>query len=235
MNLTISKRDAKLLLILLGIIILLVAYLAIYNPYSAKTAAVEAETAALQPELADLMGYYENLDSYYAGIDAAAQTVEAELRNYPAAIRSEDVILYAVAMENQTGASIQSISFHAEEIQSQFSVMDKAADGSYSTRELTAWRTGATVSCSLGYQQLKKVIDYVNKSGDRSALENVNVTFDSENGQLTGDIGFNQYFVASADDAYAPTAVSGVTLGRDDLFGTAAPAGETGAAGNVIG
>ena len=238
MNLTISKRDAKLLLILLGIIILLVGYLAIYNPYTAKTEAVEAETAALQPELADLMSYYDNLDEYYAGTDAAAQTVEAELRNYPAAIRSEDVILYAVAMEKQTGATISSIAFAGEEILSQFAVMDKAADGTVAARDLTAWRTGATVSCSLSYQQLKSVIDYVNKSGDRSSLESVSVTFDSESGQLTGDVSFLQYFVAAADDEYVPSGVSGVTLGRADLFGTVAQTAQTGdtaGSGSVIG
>ena len=91
MNLTISKRDAKLLLILLGIIILLVAYLAVYNPYTTRTEAVEAETAALQPQLQELQGYYQNIDSYYAGIDSAAETVEDELRHYPAAVRSEAV------------------------------------------------------------------------------------------------------------------------------------------------
>lgn len=236
MNLTISKRDAKLLLILLGIIILLVAYLAVYNPYTTRTEAVEAETAALQPQLQELQGYYQNIDSYYAGIDSAAETVEDELRHYPAAVRSEDVIMYAIAMEQQTGASISGIAFTGEEIVSQFAVMEKAADGSLASRDMTAWRTGSTVNCSLGYDQLKSLIDYINKSGDRTALDIVSVTYDSESGGLTGEATFYKYFVASAGDAYVPAAVPGVTLGRADLFGTVPAAAQTDTgAGSVIG
>lgn len=217
---TISKRDAKLLLILLGIIILLVGYLAVYNPYVNKTEAVEAETAALQPELTELQGYYQNLDTYEAGIDSAAGTIDNEMANYPTDVRPEDLIMYAIKLEDKIGLSVSSISFSGAEDILDFQLPVKADDGTYSLRDVSAYSSGMTVNCNLGYQQLKDMIDYIADTEHRTSLDTVSVNFNSEDGKLIGTATINKYFVAGADETYVPTEVPNVPLGTDDLFGT---------------
>ncbi|MEG1633687.1 MAG: hypothetical protein RR314_06490 [Oscillospiraceae bacterium] len=231
---TISKRDAKLLLILLGIILLLVAYLAIYNPYIAKTEAVDAEIAALAPELSELQGHYANLDAYKSGIDTAAELMDSELRNYPSAIRDEDLIMYATTLQDKTGLRLTGVAFTGAEAILQFQEVSVAENGAVALRDVTAWRSGATATMTLGYQELKDMIDYISKTRTRTSLESVTVTFDSETGELTGDLTFNKYFISGAGDVYSPTEVPSVPLGKDNLFGTLTPAAEAGDA-TIIG
>lgn len=68
---TISKRDAKLLLCLLGIGIFLLFYLAVYGNLNSQAEKVRADTAALMPELTELRGYNTNRETYQKGIDDA--------------------------------------------------------------------------------------------------------------------------------------------------------------------
>ena len=225
---TISKRDAKLLLILLGIIILLVGYLAVYNPYVGKTETVEAESAALQPELAELQGYYSNLDSYYAGIDDAADTVQEELEKYPSDVRPEDLIMYVISLEDKIGLDITSIVFSGVDPIITFQTVDENEDGTYAVRDVSAFRSGMTVSCSLGYQEMKDMIDYLADTPLRTALDTVSVSFNSETGKLVGTATINKYFVAGADEEYVATEVPTVPIGTDDIFGTFTVSAESG-------
>ena len=217
---TISKRDAKLLLILLGIIILLMSYLAVYNPYLEKIEAVEAETAALRPELEKLQGYYQNLNVYQAGIDSASETMTAELANYPSDIRAEDLIMYAVSLENKVGVKVTGITFSEPQPILSFQTISETSDGGWDAVDLTAYRTGMTVSCSLGYQALKDMADYLADTQYRTALDTVSVSFNSESGELIGTAGINKYFVASGTEDYQATEVPKVSIGTDDIFST---------------
>jgi len=225
---TISKRDAKLLLILLGIIILLVGYLAVYNPYVGKTEAVQAETAALQPELSELQGYYQNLDSYYAGIDSAADSMAEELENYPTDVRPEDLVMYTISLEEKIGLDVTSIIFSGVDPIMDFQTVFANEDGSYSTRDVSAFRSGMTISCSLGYQEMKDMIDYLTETPFRTALDTVSVSFNSETGKLIGTATIVKYFVAGADEVYVATEVPTVPIGTDDIFGTFAVSAEIG-------
>lgn len=233
MNLTISKRDAKLLLILLGIVILLVAYLAVYNPYISKTDAVRAEADALRPQLSELQGYYANLDAYNAGIDECADTMSTQLERYPTDVRSEDLLMYAVQLQQSTGIAVQGISFTGPEVLSQFSEISKADDGTYTTRDAAAMRSGATLTMSLSYQSLKDLLDTLSGEAHRTALDNVGVTYDSETGALTGDATFYRYFITGDGDEYVRTTVPSVPLGTEDLFGTVPGADGTDTGGDV--
>lgn len=225
---TISKRDAKLLLILLGIIILLVGYLAVYNPYVNKTEAVEAETSALRPTLEELNGYYQNLDSYYAGIDSAADTMEEELAKYPTDVRPEDLVMYAINLEEKIGADITGIVFSGVDPIMDFQTVSENEDGTYSIRDVSAFRSGMTLSCSLGYQEMKDMLDYLIDTNFRTALDVVSVSFNSETGELIGSASINKYFVAGSDEEYVATQVPTVPIGTDDIFGTFTVSAESG-------
>lgn len=217
---TISKRDTKLLLMLLGIIILMATYLAVYNPYISKTEAVQAETAAIKPELTELEGYYENLSTYQAEIESFRQTIEDELKNYPTQIRPEDLVMYAIGLEDSIGLNISSIAFSQTEPMMPLQLPQQDESGLFSLREASAYHSGMTISFALGYQQLKDTIDYLAKTDKRTALDTISVSFNAEDGGLLGTATINKYFVAGPDETYVETIVPNVPIGTDDLFGT---------------
>lgn len=221
---TISKRDAKLLLILLGIIVLLVCYLAVYSPYTTRADSVRSETEALRPTLEQLQSYSQNLDAYKADTETAKTAIADALTRYPTDVRQEDLIMYTVDMADRTGLSVDSISTDTPAALLQFTENTENADGTLTPRTLTAFTRSATLSCSMTYSALKSMIDYISTSALRTALDSVTVSYDSETAGLTGTVTFDKYFITGDGDTYTATDVPSTALGRDNLFGTLTPA-----------
>lgn len=219
---TIRKRDAKLLLILLGAVVLLIGYFSIYIPYSALADGVTSQTDALRPQLTKLQGYYQNLSAYRTGTDSAKSTIDAEMKRYPTDVRPEDMIMYAETLRTNFGLNVKSISFSRPAPLLQFKGIEAKGNG-YSIRSLTAYKRSMTISCDVSYQKMKDMIDYINSTGLRTSLESITVSFDSGSGQLTGDAVVDQYFVTGDGDKYTATQVPDVSLGKGDLFGTVSP------------
>jgi len=221
----ISKRDANLLLILLGILLFVAGYFTVYLPYQNKTEALQAEIAALRPTLSELKGYEEKLDSYKAGIDGMEGKIAAEMERYPTDVRPEDFVVYAIELEEKIELDVTGIQFEDPVLISQFDSIRKNGE-QYTVTPLAAYAYAATANCSLSYEELKDLIRYVNETPLCTKLDNVSVSFDSENGGLTGFFTLDKYFITSGSDPYVPTKVPDVALGTDDLFGTfgAAPA-----------
>lgn len=215
----ISKRDANLLLILLGILLFVAGYFTVYLPYQNKTEELQAEIAALQPTLSELKGYEEKLDSYKAGIDEMEGKIAAEMARFPSDVRPEDFVVYAIELEEKIGLDVTSLDFAEPALISQFDGIKK--DGSaYTVTPLTAYRYAATAKCSLSYEELKDLIRYINDTPLCTKLNNLSVSFDAESGELIGSVALDKYFVSSGSDPYVPTRVPSVRLGTGNLFGT---------------
>ncbi|MEA4966114.1 MAG: hypothetical protein VB055_09870 [Oscillospiraceae bacterium] len=219
MNITITKKDAKLLLVLLGILILLVGYLAVYTKYSNLTDDMNGEIKDLKVTADELQGYYDKLDTYRAGIDAADAVVTAELAKYPSAVRYEDQVMYAIGLQEDTGLEVTGIAYANPVQVSAFQRLTR--DGNTVTASnVTAMEYPVTLTMNLTYAQLKGLISYVDATELRTALDIVSVSFDAEIGNLTGSVVINQYSVSDGTEPYAATEVPDVPLGVSDLFGT---------------
>ena len=215
----ISKRDARLLLLLLGIVIFLFGYFGVFSPYQAKTEEVRDEISALTPTLRELQGYQDHMSAYQAGIDESSATIETEMARYPADVRTEDLVMYAIYLEKDLDIDVTSIEFSDVAAIAQIDSIAKTADG-YAITPLTAYQCSMTASCDLSYAELKSLLLYPGKAPARTTLGSVSVSFDSESGQLVGSVIFDKYFIASGSDPYVPTEVPKVELGTRDLFGT---------------
>ena len=216
----ISKRDQKLLLILLGLVVFLISYMGVSRAFNNKQAAIQEQIAALVPQDEELKGYYSNLATYQSEIDRMESSVDVSLASYPSDIRSEDLIMYANELQNKVGISVQSISITEPEVISQFSIPKKNGDSSYELVPVAALRTGVSISCALNYDQFKKLIDYIYKSSKQTALVNVSVNYSAETGGLLGNVAIEKYFIASSDYTYSPTNIPKIDSGTTDPFGT---------------
>jgi hypothetical protein len=218
-----SVRDQKLILILLGIVIFIGVYLGVYSNYDKKAEALEQEMAALQPRLSELQAYRDKSEEYRRGIDEAKEIISAELGQYPNDVRSEDMLMYAVELENEVGLNVSSAAFtEAEYIMDLRSVREKA-DGSYETVAVSAYRSSMDVACSLTYPELKNTIEYINYTPYCTRLNSLAVSYDAETGELTGSVKIDKYFITGLDDTYYETYVPPMPLGTSNIFGTILP------------
>lgn len=216
---SISKRDQRLLFVLLGIAVFLVLYLLVYKSYNDKKADVQTQIDSLMPRLTELQGYNANLSSYQDGISKIENSVSTELSKFPSDVRSEDMIMYANELEDKLDISVQKIDIVPPELISQFNIPKQTSDG-YTLVPIAALRTGIDIDCTLDYNQLKKLINYIYATKQRTTLKSVNVSFNAETGGLVGTVSIEKYFVSSADYTYQKTDIPSVKKGTSDLFGT---------------
>jgi len=217
--LSISKRDQRLLLVFLGLAIFLFTYLTISKSYNEKRDAVQSEINSLSPRLNELQGYYANLGSYQDGISEIEDSVSTELSKFPSDVRSEDLIMYSNELEQALGIEISSISVVPPELISQFNI-PMEVDNGFKLVPVAAMRTGLNVECSMNYEQLKKLIDYIYSTKERTTLKDVSISFNSTSGGLIGSVSLEKYFVSSADYKYEKTEMPPVNMGTTDPFGT---------------
>ena len=215
----ISKRDQKLILVLLGLAVFLTTYLGICRPFNTKKADVEAQLAELQAQADTLNTYAANQTSYKDEMNRIGDELSAELSQYPGEIRSEDLIMYATELEDKIGIKVSNISVSSPEVLSKLSVPEKSGD-SYSLVPVAALKIGLTLSCSMSYDQMKNLINYVNNNSGKAELADVTVNYSSTDGKLTGTVTINKYFLASANYSYSKTSIPPVQQGTNDPFGT---------------
>ena len=216
---SISKQDQKLILVLLGLVVFLVAYFGICKTYNARKADAEMQISTLNAQVEELRVYSSDQASYQSEIDRLDAEISNELSKYPGDVRSEDLIMFAIELEEKIGIKIDSVSVAVPESVSTFSIPRYSRD-SYEIVPIAALRTGMTISCALSYDQLKKLIDYVYASSKKSDISNVSVSYNAETGGLIGTISIDRYFIASEDYTYTQTEIPPVSQGADDPFGT---------------
>lgn len=215
----ISKRDQRLLLVLLGLAIFLFTYLTVCRAYDAKREELQSQIDSLAPRLAELRQYSSNLSSYQEEISKIEDSVDSELSKFPSDVRNEDMVMYADELQKNIGIKLNGISVAKPELMSRFDIPRESADG-YKLVPVAAMRIGADIDCSMNYSQLKSLINYIYSTKEKTALKSVNISFNAETGGLTGTISVEKYFVSSADYSYQKTNIPSVETGVSDPFGT---------------
>lgn len=213
-----SKRNINLLMVFLGLVIFLAAYLLV-KPYEAKTQELRDEIAALEPRLAELREYEANRPVYEAGMDASIKNVEAELKKYPNDIRSEDLIMFAVGFRDEIKLEVGSISFSQPELVSRFQIVTEGENGAEFV-PMAAMRRVLTAGCEMDYVQLKRFLDYIYQQPYSTMLESISISYNSSSGKLLCSADISKYFVSTNDYTYYPTEVPDVPLGTNDPFQT---------------
>lgn len=216
---SVSKRDQNLLLILLGVAIFLVTYLMVYRSYNAKSEALQAQIDTLTPRLTELRGYSANVGEYQQKIDEIGGSVARELQDYPADLRSEDLILYANELENKLGLELTGVTANPPELVAQFSLPKKSGE-SFTLVPVAALRTGLDIQCGLDYGQFKKLLNYIYATKQRTALSSVDLSYNATTGGLSAAVSMEKFFVSSMEYIYEKTGIPGITQGVDDPFGT---------------
>lgn len=216
---TISKRDLNFLLALLGLVAFLALYFFVSQSFQEKADAINASADTLRPQLTELEDRLANLPTYEQGIADYRAAITDTLAQYPAGVEEEDFLVYLLGMESETGLQMQSVSFDTPAVLLQFPC-EVERDGQAAAADVTAWRTGAVMTGTLTYPQLKKAIDYLYASRQRTGLDALSVSYNAESGGLTATFTVAKYLMAWDGKANSSAEMPQLNLGTANLFGT---------------
>lgn len=219
----ISKRDAKLLLILVGVVVFLLSYLLVFNRYNNKRDEVAAQLAALQPQLSTLEGYYSNLATYQTAIDDDKTEVKSEMDRYPTEIKTEDQILYAMDLEKNVGIKASALAFTDPVLVNEFKGI--AGQDEAAPVLMDAYQTVMNISCDLTYPQLKALLHYIYATQEHTSVSSVSVSYDAEKAELTGTVGVCQFYLTYPGAEPEIHGMPAVPQGTTNLFGSVESAG----------
>lgn len=215
----ITKRDLNFLLALAGLLIFLALYFLVAQNYQQLTESKTAAVAALEPRLTELEKHNANLTNYEQETEISKENIAMTLKEYPAKIENEDFLVYLLNLESNIGLVMQSVSFDAPTVILQFPC-DVEVDGEITTMDVTALRTGAVMTCTLNYTQLKRAIDYLYASGDRTALNSLSVSYNAATGGLTATFSIAKYLIEWEGAPYVSAEMPRRNVGTPNLFGS---------------
>lgn len=82
------------------------------------------------------------------------------------------------------------------------------------------YRTQDTIQFTSTYQSLKDVVEYLAGRTGRMTIDNINASFDSSAGNLTGSLTVNMFSMAGTGGTYSEPDAGVVPYGTDNIFGT---------------
>ena len=264
MDMNISMRDKKILLMFLGVGVFAAGYFFGYRPQMEEAQSIQASNESLQERLDELLKLAENRDYYLEETESLNAKVDEYTSAFPADIRPEDGIVLSMNMENSLDMQISNVGLGTREFvaaldgstedplanmpdqtlseqanaqtQSQIDEIEGTDVQGDKERQAASDAEVASLSDTLTspvlyriqdsmqftgtYASLKDMVDYLADQAGRMTLDNVNASFDSSTGNLSGSITVNLFAMAGTGKTYTEPDAGSVAYGTSNIFGT---------------
>ena len=237
MNMKLSKRDLKFILMLLGLVIVVASYYLVYTPAVERTEAIEAQNAELQTQVSRLEELNANKAEYEKSIIDMNEEIAALTAEFPAATKEEDGVYFAHLMEqNVVGdVSISAVTLGNPEVVLVTEVVNGATEGTTeesvdaatveggvaaTVSEYTMYRTRNAFVYSTGYNGLKNLVNTINHQMDKITIQTLSVSYDTGTGLLSGTVDTNFFTMEGTEREYSKPNLPFVNEGTSNIFKT---------------
>ena len=215
----ISKRDKALLLVLAGVLLLAASYFFVYKPSIAKKAELETQLATLQQREAELVNLENNMDFYKSEITRLEGEKAEYLACFPADIKEESEIMYAVELENNVDIEFTALNY-GDPISLLDEVVAETKEGEVVEDVLGGYCLPMTMNYSATYNGLKNTITHTNMHQNRMVIDAVTASYDASTGNLSGQMTLNMFYMTGTDNSYHEPYVPSMGIGVSNIFGT---------------
>lgn len=225
-----SARDKKIVIVLLGAIVLALAFFFGHRPLKEKRDILNAENASLRDMYADLSMKAADADMYSKEIKQMNSKMEEIFVHYPSSLLTENEIMDAVSFETETKSIISSLSISepvAVEIgASESGEVQYAEDGTpiensaQATVPYELYNVATNITFEAGYEGMKQLIDIIATDSKKKSVGTLSAVFDNEQGKISGNMAYNTYFVNGLDKPYVEPTVPAIKHGTKNIFGT---------------
>ncbi|MDD5955664.1 MAG: hypothetical protein PUC40_01595 [Lachnospiraceae bacterium] len=221
MKMQLQKKDIKLIIVLVGVLILVVAYFVVYRNYDQQTQDLQSQIDSLQPELQQLREYDEHKQEYLDGTEAYKENMKSIMSSLPTSVWTEDQIMLARRMEEDLDITDTSESFADPIVVTQFKGTPLDDIDNYSDQvDMTSNKYQMTLAADMDYSQMKDFLDYVYDEDYMTGLDSITMNYDAEKADLSVSAVINQYTLSYQDAPEEDHKVPEVSKGVKDPFGT---------------
>lgn len=212
-----TKKDKRLLLVLLGLVIFALAFFGLVKPFQEKTAALEAQITSLIGERDLLLSHRAKQDEYLEEMQRIGRLSQQELQGFSTDVRSEDLIMYANELQEKIGLQIGGILVEPPQALMRLQ-LPPDAQGTSALCAVLIMESRLQMNCTLSYNELKQLINYVNANPKKTSLGLVAVSYSGEGGKLAAQLSISRYFQVTEPYEYTETQIPPVEKGSPDPF-----------------
>ena len=199
----VKKSEIQLLIAVLGILLAVVTYFLVYAKFNDLADSMESQNMSLRSQVSTL----EVLDQRKADYLAATEKMQSYITNFesrfPVDILPEDSIMMVKNMEDATRTKVANISFGTE------------AEVPYT--HMYELPLGISISCT--YNDFKGLVRYIYNQQERQSIQSVSISYNSEEGMLSGNMTLNTYYLMGTDKEYSEPYIPAMEMGVDTIFG----------------
>ena len=226
---TVSDRDKKILYVLAMVIVFYLAYQFGYTKLVEKTDEYTNEYRERNAVYSDLSAKNAKLSVYKADTETYDEEYKEIMASYPAGSSTEELIIYIMKFEEETGLWFSSISLSGESAIYSFGNYSSTnpSDSAYIiSSDYVGYQAPITLTYQCSYNQFKEFLDYLNDYQYRYTIDTVSCSYTdttaSENsdgtGTVTGSMQISQYYVTGSDRTYNDITLPSVRVGTSNIF-----------------
>lgn len=233
MQIDISMKEKKLILILLAFVLLFVAYQFGYVVLTNRATANNQEILELEDRVASLELMNINKSMYTNGVTDCNDKMEAIRAEFVKEETPESSIMFIRNMEKNLGIEVYELNLFDKALisnltldQSQASTESSESTGDTSTDSSgdqfvqTGYNYAVDMKFKCSYEELKKMITYINEYQYMREIQSISVVFDADTGELIGELTMNIYTLEEATNEYVEPNTGITNFGTENIFGT---------------
>ncbi len=221
MNLKISDRDLKLLLLIAIVAIVALAYWGNVKITDGNSI-IEAEVNELKLRYDDLKIKDANRKHYQDETARYVKLYTGIMNRYGNGLDQEHNIMLLKAAEDKTGVWIKSASLSGVSSIYNFgnvtsSNPTRAGEKVYNSTDIGVTST-MTISYEGKYDQVKEFINYLNTHDSKNLISNISMTYSPATELVTGSMQFAQYGIVGSEREYKDLVIKSVAVGTENIF-----------------
>lgn len=221
-----EKKNSNngMMLLLVPVLIVALAFLAykyLVTPLLTQKKELNDTKYELQVRKIELQNLKQREVEFKDSIETARTKVNASLNKFSGGYSPEKSIMFAVPLEGED-ITFDALTFNQKQLVTSMNlpIVNDTENGSYSISysDIELYGEELVISYSCGYESLKALADHISTYPDRMNLKRADVSYNVDDGLLSGILGINIYSVVGGEKEYVAPVVSDIRLGEENIF-----------------
>jgi hypothetical protein len=224
---SVSSKECKLLVVLVGILAVVAVYFAVYKPTMEKNTALESENATLSQKVDYLKSLVAKEEEYRSETERMNAEVAQMLVDFPSYLMIENEIMNVVDSEGVSNADIASVTVGDPALidVAGSTTSESAGDGtttvtSSAAQQYSLFDMNTSISYTASYEGMKQLINFVAGDKDKHSVSTFTATLDNSTGYITGVMDYDAYFIYGQDKDYVSPDIPSINHGTENIFGS---------------
>jgi hypothetical protein len=224
---SVSSKECKLLVILVGILAVVAVYFWVYKPTLEKNATLQSENSTLSQKVDHLKSLVAKEEEYRSETERMNADVAQMLVDFPSYLMVENEIMNVVDSEGVSNADIASVTVGDPALVDVVSSTSSEASGdeaatvtSSAAQQYSLFDMNTSISYTASYEGMKQLINFVAGDKDKHSVSTFTATLDNSTGYITGVMDYDAYFIFGQDKDYVSPDIPNFEHGTQNIFGS---------------